>query len=245
MQELIPMMEKPSRIKNTGSQISNTYTIKLWEDIVDPHEYAEEIDLINSATEYDTIFLDICSAGGYADTAMLFNRALRATQANTVAIVGPTCASAAGVIALSCDDFILDETSSLMIHTSSYGYSGKDTDVYEHANFARVQLKVFYEQVFGGFLSAEELTDVIKGQPYYFSAKEIEERLGQMSEYRQQQYEQQGENEEDFEPSMSLQDMIEQSVEKVVKKYFDKPVVVKQVKPVMDDLESHGWNGEA
>jgi len=181
--EELMIMPQKSRITQS-SQVANTYVIKVWEDIGDPNEWTEELDIINGASEIDTVVLDICSGGGVMDTAMLFNRALRSCQAHTVAIIGPTAASAASVFALSCKEFILDETSSLMIHTSSYGIVAKDTDIFEHANFSRRQLKTLYESVYSGFLSENELSDVIKGTPFYFDANDLEVRLDSLEEYR-------------------------------------------------------------
>ena len=183
------LMPQKSRI-STNSQTANTHIIKVWEDIGEPMEWADELDLINSASEMDTIILDICSDGGYLHTAMLFNRALRATAAHTVAIIGPSAASAASVFALSCREWVLDETSSLMAHTSSYRIGGKDTDILEHATFSRKQLRNLYESVYSGFLTVNEIEDVIKGTPFYFDAEELAERLDNLTAYREEVEEQ-------------------------------------------------------
>lgn len=183
--EELMLLPQKSRI-TTSSHVANTYIIKVWEDIGEPIEWVDELDIINNATEMDTIVLDICSDGGILDTAMLFNRALRNTPAHTVAIIGPSAASAASVFALSCREFVLDETSSLMAHTSSYRIGGKDTDILEHANFSRKQLRNLYESVYSGFLTEEEIEDVIKGTPFYFDADQLEERLANLNEYRQE-----------------------------------------------------------
>ncbi|WP_373033406.1 ATP-dependent Clp protease proteolytic subunit, partial [Sulfurovum sp.] len=180
------LLPKQSRIStDVQTQSFHTHIIKVWEDIGEPMDWADELDLINSSSENDTIVLDICSDGGYLDTAMLFNRALRSTAAHTVAIIGPSAASAASVFALSCKEWVLDETSSLMAHTSSYKIGGKDTDILEHANFSRKQLRNLYESVYTGFLSDDEIEDVIKGTPFYFDAQQLADRLDRLTEYRE------------------------------------------------------------
>lgn len=223
-QNIIPLIQRPSRI-STSQQVANTYLIKVWEDIGEPMDWVEELDIINSASELDTIILDICSDGGMLDTAMLFNRALRSTAAHTIAIIGPSAASAASVFALSCQERILDETSSLMAHTSSYRIGGKDTDILEHANFSRKQLRSLYESVYSGFLTPEEIEDVIKGTPFYFDAEQLEERLNKLSEFRQaQDYQREclhSEIEETGE-SFNLLDEINSRVEDGVNKALDK-----------------------
>jgi len=180
------LLPQKSRI-STNSHTANTYVIKVWEDIGEPMDWVEELDIIQNASEMDTIVLDICSDGGYLDTAMLFNRALRSTVAHTVAVIGPSAASAASVFALSCREWVLDETSSLMAHTSSYKIGGKDTDILEHANFSRKQLRNLYESVYSGFLTPTEIEDVIKGTPFYFDHEQLAERLDNLSAYREDQ----------------------------------------------------------
>ena len=177
---LLPQKSRISSSHNGGM----THVIRIHEDISEPSNWSDELDLINGASEQDTIVLDVCSPGGYLDTAMLFHRSLNNCAAHTVAIIGPECASAASIISLSAREWILDDTSSLMIHTSSYSLGGKDTDILEHANFSRGQLKRLYEKVYSGFLSSDDLSDVIKGTPFYFSAEQIADRLDALTEHR-------------------------------------------------------------
>lgn len=221
---LLPQKSRISSSHNGGM----THVIRIHEDISEPSNWSDELDLINGASEQDTIVLDVCSPGGYLDTAMLFHRSLNNCAAHTVAIIGPECASAASVISLSCREWILDDTSSLMIHTSSYSLGGKDTDILEHANFSRGQLKRLYEKVYSGFLSTDDLSDVIKGTPFYFSAEQIADRLDALTEYRESLPCQCGnptcgqeqpieDQEEDF-PEFSLEEIIEKAVEAGVKK---------------------------
>lgn len=226
-QENLMLMQKPSRI-STNQQVANTHIIQIWEDIGFPDEFREELNLINNASELDTIVLDLCTDGGVLDTAMLFNRALRSTAAHTVAIIGPSCSSAGSVMALSCKEFVLDETSSLMCHTSSYRIGGKDTDILEHANFSRKQLRSLYANVYSGFLSPEEIEDVIKGTPFYFDADQLADRLDSLEEYRQskpcecQNCIAQDEETEDNEPMPTLQQMIAEAVAEGVKSELDR-----------------------
>lgn len=224
-QLIIPMQGKQSRIK-TNQQTINTYVIRLHEDIGYPDEYSEEFDVINSALPEDTVVLDLCTDGGCMDTAMLFNRALRNTAAHTVAVIGPSCASAGSIIALSCEEFILDDTSSLMIHTSTYGFGrAKDTDIFEHANFSRRQLRKLYEKVYSGYLSEGEIEDVIKGTPFYFDDEQLAERLEMLSMYREDKFSEQleelkakGENVQEMK---SLDELIADAVESTLHKVLD------------------------
>lgn len=214
-QENLMLMQKPSRISTT-QQVANTHVIQIWEDIGYPDDFREEINLINNATEMDVIVLDLCTDGGLLDTAMLFNRALNSTAAHTVAIIGPSCASAGSLMALSCKEFILDKTSSLMCHTSSYKIGGKDTDILEHANFSRKQLRNLYENVYKGFLTDDEILDVIKGTPFYFDAQDLEQRLDNLEEYRQSNNTCECGNCNPEDAPKTLDDIIEQKVKELL-----------------------------
>lgn len=187
--ENMVFLQDRSRI-STNSDVTHTHMIKLWEDIGPPSDYQEEIDLIDNARPEDTIVVDLCTDGGMMDTAALFNRALRNSAAHTVAIIGPSCSSAGSIIALSCKEFVIDSTSSLMLHTSSYGFGqSKDVDIFEHATFSRKSLRRLYEEVYSGFISQDQLEDVIKGQPFYFDCEELEKCLTDLYHYRQGQQE--------------------------------------------------------
>lgn len=221
---LLPQKSRISSSHNAGM----THVIRIWEGIGEPNEWTEEIDLINSVGSEDCVVLDVCTPGGYLDTAMLFHRALKNCAAHTIAIIGPETASAGSIIALSAREWVLDDTSSLMIHTSSYSLGGKDTDILEHANFSRNQLKRLYENVYSGYLSTEEISDVIKGTPFYFSAEQIADRLDALTEYRESLpcqcgnptcgQEQPLEEQEEDSPEFSLEEIIEKAVEAGVKK---------------------------
>lgn len=227
---LLPQKSRISSSHNGGM----THVIRIHEDISEPSNWSDELDLINGASEQDTIVLDVCSPGGYLDTAMLFHRSLNSCAAHTVAIIGPECASAASVISLSCREWILDDTSSLMIHTSSYALGGKDTDILEHANFSRGQLKRLYEKVYSGFLSTDDLSDVIKGTPFYFSAEQIADRLDALTEYRNslpcpcgdsncgKSLPAEMEEEEDFDDMPTLQEIVADAVASGIEQYEKK-----------------------
>jgi len=242
------LLPKPERIRTeTRTTEQNTYIIEVYEALEQPTDWSEELNLINTATEADTIVLDICTPGGCGDTAFLFNRALRSTQAQTVAIIGPQCSSAGSILALSCQEWILDETSEMMLHTSQYGMVGKEVDVYEHVTFSRKRLEKLFNIAYKGFLSDNEIKMLIAGTPMYFDSEDLAERLDNLLAYREEQ-ETEGCgspdcNECSGEPIPSIDSIItdavaegvEQALDKLLKKYTltekEKPKKVPVKKP--------------
>jgi ATP-dependent protease ClpP protease subunit len=254
---IMSALPQKSRI-HTSSITLNEHVVKIWGDISEPEDWAEEINLIENASEDETIVLDLCTPGGYGVTAALFNRALRTSQALTIGRIGPDCSSAGSLIALSCKSWEVDETSELMIHTSAYGISGKDVDILEHANFSRKQMYRLFSSVYSGFLTEDELSDVIKGTPLYFNSEEIVVRLNNLAEYRKANQEDCNDpdcntccsNEEGIQAEATLgefdfDDMIASAVEKGVDKAMAKvykkydlvaKTPVKKTKPPSPDL---------
>ncbi|MNQ35331.1 hypothetical protein D3C85_488120 [compost metagenome] len=231
-EQLMQMLQPIQRRITTNSQQINTHIIQLWDDIDVPSAYQDEINLIDSAGENDVIVLDLCTDGGVLDTAALFNRALRSTAAHTVAIIGPSCSSAGSIIALSCREFILDTTSSLMLHTSSYGIRGKDVDIYEHASFSRRSLRRLFKDVYSGLLDENELEDVVKGTPFYFDAEELEERLDRLQAYREDLAAEECDSQELMQEHKTLDQMIEDAVDSAYQKLLAKFDLVEKPKPV-------------
>ena len=249
------LLPKPNRIRTeTRTNEQHTHIIEIYEALEQPTDWSDELHLINTASELDTIVLDLCTPGGCADTAFLFNRALRSTQAHTVAIIGPQCSSAGSVIALSCREWILDDTSEMMLHTSQYAMGGKEVDVYEHVTFSRKRLEKLFNIAYSGFLSAQELKMLIAGTPMYFDTEELAERLDNLTAYREEM-EEQGCGDPDCEgcsleqesmPSIdsiietAVASGVEQGLAAVLKKYElverpKKPSRAKKPKPVEDE----------
>lgn len=244
-EKLMHFVQSPNRITSHTSQ-THTHVIKLWEEIGEPSDYADELDIISFAEEGDSIVIDLCTQGGYISTATLFHRALKTTPAHTVAVIGPECSSAGSIIALSCSEFIIDTTSELMIHTSQYGAIGKDTDVYEQADFNRKSLKRLFDAVYKGFLSDEELSDVIKGLPLYFDADQLADRLDALGEYRESLAEKCDCEECSCEESQGLEldALIEESSSRVLDNILEKyDLVEKEKEEQFDLLEQRGFEG--
>ncbi len=171
------------RISVVARQVCE-YNIRLARPISSPDEFYEEFQVLKQATEDDIVQMDIVSGGGSLDTCVLITRAMRKCAAPIIAYIGPTCASAAGAIALNADGWEIDEMSSLMIHTGSFGVGGKTRDVVTHALHQQKMIERFVYLTYAGFLSEAEIESVLDGKEFYFEGDELAERLQSLSEYR-------------------------------------------------------------
>jgi len=189
---VIPMVNKLNRI-TAAESCSRDFVIKIWREISDPEDFADEISCIENAQEGDFITLDICSPGGRLDTAMLIIRAIRNSNCPVIAKIGPDCSSAASCIALSCHGWVVDESSSLMAHTCSYSPGwGKEVDIAAHVDYTRKMNKKFMSEIYQGFLETDEISDLLKGTPFYFDSEELAARLDVFTQYRMAQEEEEG-----------------------------------------------------
>lgn len=181
-------MEQPQHKIMVTSNISNVYDIQIHGDIEGPESMSSELAAIAQATENDIINVSICTDGGQVQTALLVRTALRKTPAKTRGLIGPNCCSSGTIIALSCDEWELDEHSMFMIHSATFGVFGKHNEVAGQYAFKMKWLAKVYKDVYSGFLSEQEIEQFTAGQDIWLDAQELSERLGYFAEYRKALY---------------------------------------------------------
>jgi len=175
---------KPNRIM-VNQHVSNEYNLRLARPITEVDDFEDEFQLFAGAGERDVIYLDIVTPGGSVDTAHMLCRAIARTAAHTVAYIGPTCASAGTAIALACDEWEIDDMSSFMVHTGSYGYYGMAPHVKANVQHNDKMIERFVRLTYTGFLSEEEILRVLDGREVYFEGEELAQRLMAYSQYRE------------------------------------------------------------
>lgn len=175
---------KPNRIM-VNQHIANEYHLRLARPITDIDDFEEEFQLFAGAGERDVIRIDIVTPGGSLDTGHMLRRAIANTAAHTIAYIGPTCASAGTAIALACEEWEIDEMSSFMIHTASYGYVGMAPHVKANVDHSDKMINRFVRTTYAGFLTDDEIERVIDGKEVYFEGDELAQRLSDYSVFRQ------------------------------------------------------------
>lgn len=176
-------MMKPNRILMT-QRVATEFHVRLARPITEVDDFDDEFQMLASAGDNDLIRFDIVTPGGSMDTAHMLCRAIHRTAAHTVAYIGPTCASAGTAIALACEEWEIDEMSSFMIHTGSYGYVGMAPHVKANVEHNDKMMDRFVRSTYAGFLSEEEIERVLDGREMYFEGEELANRLVAFSQYR-------------------------------------------------------------
>lgn len=175
---------KPNRILMT-QHVATEFHVRMARPITEVDDFDDEFQMLASAGERDLIHFDIVTPGGSMDTAHMLCRAIHRTAAHTVAYIGPTCASAGTAIALACDEWEIDEMSSFMIHTGSYGYVGMAPHVKANVEHNDKMMDRFVRSTYAGFLTEEEIERVLDGREMYFEGEELAKRLIAFSQYRE------------------------------------------------------------
>jgi ATP-dependent protease ClpP protease subunit len=170
----------------TKARNSFQYVIPVTGPIGDIHEYGELVHILASATDEDEIYIRLSSPGGNMETCDYLCRRMDECEAKITVEIGFTCASAASAIALQADDWVIYDSSTMIIEPCSYspGY-GKESDVRGRVAFMdRVNLE-WVERSYQGFLIEDELIDVLdNGKHLYFFADDLRERMPLYDEYR-------------------------------------------------------------
>lgn len=175
--------ESPNRIL-VKEEISREYTIRLSREITAADDFEDEFQVLACAGPNDTVKVLINSDGGNLATALLICKALRECEARTVAYIGMFCASAATIIALACDEWEIDENSSFMIHTATYGLYGKLPEVAAQQRHMERAINRICVNAYTGFLTETEIQATIEGKDFWFDGDELAERLTSFAEFR-------------------------------------------------------------
>lgn len=172
----------PSRITVT-EEVYRKYTMRIG-DIVEMDDFEDEFAVFDGATMNDTIILNVTSGGGSLYTCNMLTKAIRETQAHTMAHVGALCASAATAVVLSAREWTIDAGSSFMIHTGSLSTEGKTSDLMVELPHRIKMMNRWVVNTYTGFLTEEEIDNVIHGRDYWIEGEELGYRLEQYAQYR-------------------------------------------------------------
>lgn len=153
--------------------------------IEDIGQFDKLLEVCENAHEDEVIILNVFCYGGSADVTMAVYNALLSTPATVYTINKSVAYSGGSILLLAGQNIGYEPLARTMIHTSTVGYYPDklpevETAIESHSRF----LKEFYTDVYTGFLTEEELSDVLKGRPVYVCGEEHNDRLERLMEHR-------------------------------------------------------------
>lgn len=163
----------------TRSRSSTQYVIPVTGPIGEIYEYGELVRVLVCATHEDEVYIRLSSPGGNMETCDYLCRRMEQCEASITVEIGFTCASAASAIAFHADEWVIHDSSTMMIHSCSYSPGrGKESDIRGVASFIERVNYEWVDRTYQGFLTDEEFDDVLdNGKDLYFFADELRERF--------------------------------------------------------------------
>lgn len=158
------------------TQIGNDINVYLTDVIEAPANYNKLIHTLEQAEEYQRVNLYINNGGGAVDSAFMITEAIKSSDATVVAHLSGTVASAATIITMACDDIKCSPYLAFMIHNYSTGMQGKGHELKAYQTFMDKELNRAFKEIYKGFLTDDEMDDVIDGRDIWVSELEVEQR---------------------------------------------------------------------
>ena len=171
-------------IENKDDRILSIY---MRDTIDEPCVYNEMCYMLDNAKPGSEVKLYLNTPGGVVDTAFMLADVIRRSKAKVVAHLAGTVASAGTLIIMACDDIIVAPFTSFMIHNYSGGAVGKGHELKARQAFVDKQLNEAFKAFYLGFLTEEEMTQVIDGTDFWMGADEIQERWNNYLSYKEQE----------------------------------------------------------
>lgn len=191
--EMVMMPIAGQRPKNiiARQKVFTEYVVPITTPIGEIDEFGEEVEILAHATEDDEVYIQLSSPGGSLETCDYLCRRMDECRAKIVAEIGLTCASAASAMALHADEWVIYDSSTMMIHACSYSPGfGKESDVRVSVAYTERVNREWVERTYRGFLTDEEFVQILdNGKDLYFYADDLRERLPKYAAYRAEQEE--------------------------------------------------------
>lgn len=161
--------------QNINVNVHHFYLYGVIED--DIHIYADLLNILRTSNENDTIIIYINSEGGVLRMALQIANAMLTTPARVITSLDGEASSAATLIFLAGEEYIINPNCSFMIHNYSAGVWGKGHELQAHIDHRRLTVTKIMEDFYCKILTEEELEDVIKGRDIWMDSDELTKRL--------------------------------------------------------------------
>jgi ATP-dependent protease ClpP protease subunit len=158
-------------------------------DIEAAEQFSNFFSILREAGSEDVVYVHINCNGGCIDTTVQLINAIKNSSATIITSAEGTVASGAAVIFFSGDAFQIGDHCQFLIHTASGGGVGKISDTLSFINATTQRIQELYADVFGGFLTEQELESVGKGEELYLTSSQVKERIEAFVEQQKEEIE--------------------------------------------------------
>jgi ATP-dependent protease ClpP protease subunit len=175
--ELFGKLFKPDNTHSYANDYGAVKEYYLSDTIGDPSEYVDWFHDIRNSRPTDVIKLHINCPGGNIFTTIQFLQALSETEAHIIASVEGACMSAATLIFLMADEYMITDHSVFLFHNYSSQTMGKGGEMYSCLIHERGWSERLFKDMYTDFLSEAEIKDMIEDRDIWMTAAEVMTRL--------------------------------------------------------------------
>lgn len=149
----------------------------LSDEIEEPEKYHQMCQVLRQANEGDTVYIHLNSGGGRIDSTVQIIAAMKECRGDVITVADGIVASAATLLFLAGDGYIVNPHCLFMVHNFSGGAYGKGHELEAQISadirwFNRIAVE-YYE----AFMTKAEIRKVLKGEDYWFTADEVISRI--------------------------------------------------------------------
>lgn len=167
-----------------SQQVSNRYELYLNDPIESIDQFIDHLAVFANCTEDDLVILNVASPGGSVSVGEQYIMSMSKCAGMIIGVVGMGAASQGSAILMACDDLVITDMSTLLVHSFSYGNQNHASGMLNCATFNNKLNEKWLDKYFGEFLTPEERSDVLKGVDLQFDAEQIQERWDMIMEMR-------------------------------------------------------------
>ena len=154
--------------------VNKKHFVYLTNFIEETQHYNKLYFMMQNANKDEEFCFIINSLGGIIDSTYMIIDAIENTKAKVTCRLTGTVASAATIIALSCDDIEVSKNLSFMIHNySASGLQGKGHEMKARQNFMDKEFNKVLNEYYKGFLTNEEIEEAIEGRDLWLNSEEV------------------------------------------------------------------------
>lgn len=175
---LFPQLPELDSIKYYKQSLQvSIHHFYLVEEIDEVGAFLDMINVLKTSEPHDTIFIYLNTPGGNLYTAIQIISAIRQSNATVVTCLEGMVASAGTLIFLAGHKHVVNANCTFMIHNYSHGAWGKGNEVALRVKHSEQYFNKLAHDMYGKFLTEEELNEVINGKDFWMESEEVLRRL--------------------------------------------------------------------
>lgn len=168
-----------------GKQKEHIHLFYIINEIFNVEFYIFMINTLRMMDPDDKAFMYFNSSGGDVDIGMQIINAMNESAGEITTVLDSKAHSIAAVMFLSGHTRIVQPNSVMMLHNYSATLRGKGHELVQSINGFNASITQLMFDAIGNFLTSEEREKLIDGKDFWFTSKEVSERLVLCEENKQ------------------------------------------------------------